>query len=243
MNKITIHSQDFKGHSLNPNIKWFSNDWDLPRKPTLSYTTEVEGVRAAENAFRLLNIPPEELSAEEREIIKDFSGPSLSVGDVVEIETPHGENHRLLCTPEGWDQITQKIEKKSLRVFDSPCKVEASLYGNGRIALQLLTNDSEDDPNFTVPLARPTLNLPDAAIGKNRVFIKNYSENQGIADELERGGVAKKTGRNFTQGDYDAEIVEMEITDPEILNQIKTLQEKIKNPPKEYKNDVWKGLC
>jgi hypothetical protein len=120
MNTVKILSQHFKSPKANPHTKWFEGDWDLPKHLTLTYTTEKEGQEAAEEAFHLLNAPREYLTKEEAKKVQGFGGHSLSVGDVVEIESATGKKSQFLCQSCGWEEriespkktpkITQNIE-------------------------------------------------------------------------------------------------------------------------------------
>ncbi len=51
-------------------------------------------------------------------------------------------------------------------------------YANGRKAIRLL--DSDDGSLVAVA----TVNIPDAELGDDEVFIKDYSENEGVLDSL-----------------------------------------------------------
>lgn len=62
------------------------------------------------------------------------------------------------------------------------CNVVRNYYSNGRVALQLF--DSEDG----MPVATATVNLNEYPIKENRVLIKSYSENHGLAEALEKEG-------------------------------------------------------
>jgi len=74
------------------------------------------------------------------------------------------------------------------------CDLLASHYqDNGRLALYLI--DSHDRE----PVAVCTVNLPDK-LGENEVFIKDYSENEGMADFLVQEGIVEYTGRHVISG-------------------------------------------
>lgn len=73
--------------------------------------------------------------------------------------------------------------------------LELAAYGiGGRIAIQAICNDT-GEPYCTV-----TVNLPDEPLGEDEVFVKNYSENAGIAEELEAQGILRLTGRTVRSG-------------------------------------------
>jgi hypothetical protein len=83
---------------------------------------------------------------------------------------------------------------KTIRFGDWDCVVEKSQYYDGRPALIL--KDVHDGEMVTVA----TVNLPDVAAGPNEVFIKNYSENEGVLKALLEGGIIKLTGENVNSG-------------------------------------------
>lgn len=73
------------------------------------------------------------------------------------------------------------------------CDVVFARYGNGRIAIQLITANGE-------PWARATVNLPAEPLGADEVFIKDYSENEGMLDVLVAAGVVEDTGVRVDSG-------------------------------------------
>jgi hypothetical protein len=73
-------------------------------------------------------------------------------------------------------------------------------YSNGRLALEFL--DTEDG----CPIVMATVNLPDAVIAKDEVAIKNYSENDGILQELIEQGVVSAPIRFEPSGFVDIPI-------------------------------------
>ena len=63
------------------------------------------------------------------------------------------------------------------------CHVRLGHYSNGRLAITLITEEGE-------PMAVATVNLPDEDImDDGHVFIKDWSENEGMFDALIRSGV------------------------------------------------------
>lgn len=59
-------------------------------------------------------------------------------------------------------------------------------YSNGRIALALANSDGY--------LIDVTVNMVDAVPGPDCMFIKTWSENQGILDQLTAAGILDRTG-------------------------------------------------
>ena len=75
-------------------------------------------------------------------------------------------------------------------------------YGNGRIAVQLKCPDGE-------PLCTATVNLPDDSIKDGYVFLKGWSENEGLPEALEEAGMVKLTGRKVATGFVYAQEAEL----------------------------------
>lgn len=84
------------------------------------------------------------------------------------------------------------------------CIVQKRQYGNGRPALQLI--DAEDGS----PVAWATVNLPDLPAGPNQVFIKDYSENEGMLAALVAAGVVKPTGESVRSRFVEMPVCELQ---------------------------------
>lgn len=63
-----------------------------------------------------------------------------------------------------------------------------------RICLQLV------DANNGELIATATVNLPETPLEDGEVFIKDYSENEGMLDALVEAGVVEDTGRRVLSG-------------------------------------------
>jgi hypothetical protein len=84
---------------------------------------------------------------------------------------------------------------KKVRYKEWDCLLNRSAYENGgRIALFLI--DAEDGE----PVSTCTVNLPAEPLGIGEVFIKDYSENEGMAEFLVKEGVVELTGRVVVSG-------------------------------------------
>ena len=103
MNKVRILAQDFNSKNKLQGYNFFTSDWSLPRKHVYTYITEEEGYGAAEEAFRIFNAPRELLAEWQQYISKGYSGPSLSVGDIVEVN-----DEEYLCCSQGWKTRTEE---------------------------------------------------------------------------------------------------------------------------------------
>ena len=86
MTTVRIYTQDFDKRGDREGYHFFTSDWTLPRKHVYTYLTEAKGERAAEQAFHIFNAPECMLQEWQKFIAKGYRGPSLSVGDVVEVD-------------------------------------------------------------------------------------------------------------------------------------------------------------
>ena len=76
---------------------------------------------------------------------------------------------------------TYKIKSKFI---DEEVVITKHKYGNGILALNLTSLEGE-------PIATASVNLPEHAnvLKPSQTFIKNYSENEGILESLQKAGV------------------------------------------------------
>jgi hypothetical protein len=88
--------------------------WFIGRESGMSYYTDLGGEKAAEEAFHLTNAPSDLLTEEQKQILKEenFKGPSLSVGDVVRVESVIRLNTNsfpeyYLCKSFGWEKYNE----------------------------------------------------------------------------------------------------------------------------------------
>ena len=80
------------------------------------------------------------------------------------------------------------------KYVNGPAKVVVGKYGNGRIALQLVDAETGE------PLCTATTNLVDHRLGDGCVFLKGWSENEGVPQSLVDAGVVEYTGRAVQAG-------------------------------------------
>lgn len=87
-------------------------EWYVDRQEVFVYHSELEGEKAAEEAFHITNAPDECLNDNQKAILamNDFKGSSLSVGDVVKVTTQPRNPNELpkyyLCKSFGWEEFT-----------------------------------------------------------------------------------------------------------------------------------------
>lgn len=89
------------------------------------------------------------------------------------------------------------------------CKLEFGYYQNGSPAITLV--DAEDGS----PVAKATVNIPQytSMLGDNQMFIKNYSENEGMLKTLVDAGVVIDTGNIIHFGHVTIPIVTLNYID------------------------------
>ena len=79
------------------------------------------------------------------------------------------------------------------KYMDEDVLLEFAKYENGRIAIRALTEQGE--PAFVA-----TVNIPQATPAEGCVFLKGWSENEGIPEALVKEGVVELTGRKIATG-------------------------------------------
>lgn len=83
--------------------------------------------------------------------------------------------------------------KVKYKNYDCLVKFSQYNYGGGT-AIQLI------DANDGELVAVATVNLPEQPLGEDEVFIKDYSENEGMADFLVKEGIIELTGEHVQTG-------------------------------------------
>ena len=103
---------------------------------------------------------------------------------------------------------TQKA--KLVRFAGHDCVVQAERYAStGHTALSLYDAKSGE------PVATATINLPDIPLSPNQVFIKDYSENEGMLAALEKAGIIEVQGCYVPTGIGSLPVCELLIPPPE----------------------------
>ena len=75
------------------------------------------------------------------------------------------------------------MKKIKIRFQEWDCIVRTGLYENSRLAITL------EDANDGDLVATATTNIPERALEENSVFIKEYSENEGMFEVLHKAGI------------------------------------------------------
>lgn len=82
-------------------------------------------------------------------------------------------------------------------------KIEKGRYGDGSIALKLVdTNDGSQ-------IAIATVSVPNRYPPEGHVFVKNWSENEGMVAALESAGVVHDTGIRVKTGFVEAHLCQL----------------------------------
>jgi len=102
-------------------------------------------------------------------------------------------------------------EKQELvRFAGYDCVVRIDRYASGgNTALSLYDAKSGD------PVATATINFPDIPLLRDQVFIKDYSENEGMLAALEEAGIVRKMGVYVPTGIGSLPVCQLLIRPPE----------------------------
>jgi hypothetical protein len=77
------------------------------------------------------------------------------------------------------------MENIIVNFLNEPCSVRFHRYANRTTAIQLTCRNGE-------PMTIATANLPEINTEPEYVVVKDYSENEGVAEALEAAGVVEK---------------------------------------------------
>lgn len=241
---VIAKTQDY---DLIQTFRPFSEDWEIPRKPTFVYLTEREGVACTDEAFQLLNIPESDPRAD------GFSGPSMSVGDIVETKgLEDGKIQMHLCKNLGWEsKDVINLRFNFQEAVESLKKIEDD-QDRSQFVVDLVNNTTNPtiDPTKvpTVeflgepctmeikqyengrtaiqlwceegPMAAATKNVPEINLEKDEILVPNYSEFDGMPYALEKAGVGNIKEGVVRVGPYAAEMRVIKVTHPAILAEI-----------------------
>lgn len=94
------------------------------------------------------------------------------------------------------------MARPKVKFLGEECSVEFRKYQNGRTALELICEDGS-------PMAVATVNIPEVPINEHHVFVKDWSENEGMAKALTDAGYIKPTGHLQKTGHVHAVIAEL----------------------------------
>ena len=83
---------------------------------------------------------------------------------------------------------------------ETTVRIQLAKYSNGRTRINLV-DDSDNEPYATA-----TTNLPDVLLLDNEVFIKDYSENEGVLQFLSTNNIVVPTDKWATSGHVDVQV-------------------------------------
>ena len=83
-------------------------------------------------------------------------------------------------------------------------------YNNARVCYALVDANGEE-------VYRVSVNVPDVALGKQELLVKDYTENTGMLAALLAAGVVRDTGTRIPSGFVDLPLVELVGTPPEAV--------------------------
>lgn len=85
--------------------------------------------------------------------------------------------------------------------------VQSWYVTDGSVAIQLLLEDGDI-------LTTVSLNIEGQTPAEGCIFIKDYGENRGLADALQKAGIVYKTGQGLLLPPFDSVVVEARILLP-----------------------------
>lgn len=103
------------------------------------------------------------------------------------------------------------INKPKINFKNWKCFISLGYYNAGsRLAIQLLSDEEDADKGvfYGEPIAVATVNLPEVQLKENEICIKNYSENEGMIDTLQKAGLITDVKREVSTGFVTVHVVE-----------------------------------
>ena len=98
-----------------------------------------------------------------------------------------------------------EIDVSPMKFARGKATLVAGMYANDRIALKMYQKGE--------PLCVPSVNLPNTPLGENEIFIKNWSENEGVLEALVKAGIVEDTGQTVPTGFVEANVCRL-LIDP-----------------------------
>ncbi|WP_434999963.1 hypothetical protein ACRZ5S_22790 (plasmid) [Vibrio scophthalmi] len=100
-----------------------------------------------------------------------------------------------------------------VRLLNFDCEIERTKYANGQPAIQLYAADTEHNEQKNCfpgePLAVISICVPDWKLSPNLTCIKNYSECDGLLDDMVSAGLVRDTKRIIPSGHVLLPVVEV----------------------------------
>lgn len=124
-------------------------------------------------------------------------------------------------------------QKPKINFKNWKCFISLGYYNAGsRLAIQLLSDEEDADKGvfYGEPIAVATVNIPELQLKDNEICIKNYSENEGMIDTLQKAGLITEVKREVSTGFVTVHIVEKTNKLIELEKELKTTH---KSKPKK----------
>lgn len=95
-----------------------------------------------------------------------------------------------------------KVKLKT-KYIEAEAELRVAKYPNGRKAIYFVDAETKEE------LLIATTNLPNHRLPPGHVFIKDYSENEGILSEMIRLGLCKPSAKTAASGFVEIPMVEL----------------------------------
>lgn len=110
---VQFYGQDYDAIFAKKASSAFTGDWKLPRvlraEIQIRHHKDDSFERIAEAAFHIFNAPSVLLDEFNQKQVKDYTGPSMSVGDLIRINRDGVRVAECLCLGLGWDIRSTKV--------------------------------------------------------------------------------------------------------------------------------------
>jgi hypothetical protein len=93
-----------------------------------------------------------------------------------------------------------------IRFRDTDLRVLWKSYESNGSPAMVLVDQEFDEGGDPSPFATATANLPGVQLDEGEVLIKNYSENEGISEALQKAGITEDTGERVESGFIELEV-------------------------------------
>jgi hypothetical protein len=93
-----------------------------------------------------------------------------------------------------------------VRFLGTDLRVTWDNYVSDGSPAMVLVDEEYDEGTDPSPFVTATANLPGVQLDEGEVLIKNYSENEGISEALQKAGITEDTGGRINSGFIQLEI-------------------------------------
>lgn len=94
------------------------------------------------------------------------------------------------------------MKKEIVKFNQWQCHLKFGYYNNNRLHIELISAVENMDIFLFVgdPIAKATVNLPDIDLKDDEIIIKNYSENEGMLETLQKFGYISDSIKEVSSG-------------------------------------------